>query len=535
MKNISLIVAIMIYSSLLLAHDLGHSHAPLHHWTLNNTQSIEGSFYMYKNNEVFIQTDKHELVHYPLSAFTTSDQAFALEKEAWVKQINKPLDAISTPTVTSNHLLDYRMWLLGLLLATTGWYIYLYTKNGKTKHLYPILGMGILASLYGFTEKHIKTIQTTTSPTFIDSAFTPFKPNVYTRWDATYFYVESRGIPNHEMMTGITGWQQQFPTPQCYTDNNAWSIPLNPVIATTPVPVSAQHFTRGAIALAINGVPIFNPYTNTGVDAYLDGQLDIFGGHCGRADDYHYHIAPLQLYSQTTATLPIAFALDGIAIYGNTEPDGSPMQTLDANHGHYGTNGVYHYHGTATAPYMIANMVGQVTEDNTMQIIPQATASPFRPAGTPLQGAVITGCTPNATSNGYTLTYTLNNQNYSVEYSWTSTGLYTFNFISPTGTTTSTYNGTTCTLPTANEVVNTNDYNITLYPNPNNGILNILLDKNMLYSDIEAIALYNLRGDIVFQTEHYKPDTDLKHLGKGVYIVKVQIAGQQITQKLLIQ
>ena len=61
------------------------------------------------------------------------------------------------------------------------------------------------------------------------------------------------------------------------------------------------------------------------------------------------------------------------------------MTTLDANHGHY-LSGVYHYHGTAAAPYMIGNMVGQVTEDANLQIIPQAQAKPIRTAGTPLSG-----------------------------------------------------------------------------------------------------------------------------------------------------
>jgi hypothetical protein len=27
----------------------------------------------------------------------------------------------------------------------------------------------------------------------------------------------------------------------------------------------------------------------------LAGELDEYGGHCGRADDYHYHIGPVHL------------------------------------------------------------------------------------------------------------------------------------------------------------------------------------------------------------------------------------------------
>lgn len=50
--------------------------------------------------------------------------------------------------------------------------------------------------------------------------------------------------------------------------------PIKPNFSRNARSSEPQHFTRGAIAVAVNGVPIFNPYTNTGVDAFLDGQLD---------------------------------------------------------------------------------------------------------------------------------------------------------------------------------------------------------------------------------------------------------------------
>jgi YHYH protein len=273
-----------------------------------------------------------------------------------------------------------------------------------------------------------KNTLSTTDPAFVTSAFAPFASTVSTTYDANYFYVNSTGIPNHTMMVGISnhGWQQQVPISKCYINTNHWTIPLNPVLAATPVPVSATHFTKGAIAMAANGVPIFNYHTNTGVDSFLDGQLDNYGGHCGRGDDYHYHTAPLHLITlgQTTYNLPIAFGLDGYAVYGTLEPTGDPMATLDANHGHY-FNGVYHYHGTATAPYMIGNMVGQVTEDATLQIIPQPQGNPVRTENwTPLNGALITSCVANA-NNGYSnnswclyfsIHYTNRNNNHQLQW-----------------------------------------------------------------------------------------------------------------------
>ena len=268
------------------------------------------------------------------------------------------------------------------------------------------------------------------------------------------------------MMAGITGWQQ-VPIPQCYVGSNAWLIPLNPMVAAVPVPVNASHFSRGAVAM--NGIAIFNPYTNTGVNAFLDGQIGAFGGHCGMADDYHYHTAPLSLYGTTLATRPIAYGLDGFAVYGPTEPDGVAMTTLDANHGHYyGMAGVYHYHGTAAPPYIIGNMVGQVTEDATKQIVPQeAQAKPVRPSQLPLRGAAITNCLANAAGNGYAVAYTLNNQAYSLNYNWTTAGIYTFNLVASTGTTTSTYTGTVpCAVPLATRVPNASSAAMAIYPNP---------------------------------------------------------------------
>ncbi|MFN8331993.1 MAG: hypothetical protein U0T81_12395 [Saprospiraceae bacterium] len=129
------------------------------------------------------------------------------------------------------------------------------------------------------------------------------------------------------MMAGIssTGWQRQVPIPQCYTGANAWPFP-NPVKAANWIPVDSVHFTRGAIAIAVNGVPIFNQHTNTGGDVFASGQLDQYGGHSGRADDYHYHIA-LHLYAYTRTSLPVAYGLDGYPVFGSTEPDGTPDES----------------------------------------------------------------------------------------------------------------------------------------------------------------------------------------------------------------
>jgi hypothetical protein len=382
------------------------------------------------------------------------------------------------------------------------------------------------ASFFAFTYWKDQSVQLNTDPAIINEAFAPFVPAVHTYFDDNYFYVESRGIPEtHEMMVGISnhGWQQQVPIPQCYVGSNAWPIPLNPVLASNPIPVDNVHFTRGAVALAVNGVPIFNVYTNTGVDSYLDGQLDSYGGHCGRADDYHYHIAPLHLYDHTNTSLPIAYGLDGFAVYGAVEPDGSPMQPLDENHGHFGSDGVYHYHGTSEAPYMIARMAGEVVEDATNQLIPQAAAHPVRLSLTPLNGALINMCVPNSQGNGYTLGYMLNGQQDSVVYSWTSTGNYTFSFFT-TGdgvATVEQYDGfEQCTVPVA--IYETNALHpFEVYPNPCEDVIR-LKDASRL---ARQWVLYSANGIVVKQWPAQEISNGVIYLNgiaAGVYYLECQ-------------
>jgi phosphatidylethanolamine-binding protein (PEBP) family uncharacterized protein len=275
--------------------------------------------------------------------------------------------------------------------------------------------------------------------TDIAEAFEPFVDlrALSCRSDDRYFYVESNGIPDHPLMVGIRAWQQQVPLPQKYTGENAWRIPLEPVPAATPV-TTKDRFLRGAIALAVNGVPIFNPLNNRGEDAFLIGELDDYGGHCGRADDYHYHVAPVHLEKQVGKGMPIAYALDGYPIYGYTEPDGSPVRGLDRCNGHEDADGNYHYHATKAYPYLNGGFHGEVTERDG-QVDPQPRAEPVRPALQPLRGATIVGFTsPTPTSRQ--LTYEVGGRKGFVEYKVGGDGTLVFDYTDPSGKkTTETY------------------------------------------------------------------------------------------------
>ena len=264
------------------------------------------------------------------------------------------------------------------------------------------------------------------------AAFVKLKA-INTRWDDRYFYLESNGIPDHRMMVGITAWQQQVPLPQKYFGENSWQIPLHPVPAKNPQSAKG-NFLRGAIALAANGIPIFNPLNNRGDDAFLFGELDEFGGHCGRADDYHYHIAPVHLEQTIGQGLPIAYALDGYPIYGYDEPDGSKVFGLDAFNGHKDQNGNYHYHATKKYPYLNGGFYGEVVERDG-QVDPQPRAEPLRPALSPMRDAKITDF-KETKPGSYVLTYDVKGRKGTVSYTLAGDGSVNFSFTDTTGKTT---------------------------------------------------------------------------------------------------
>ncbi len=544
MKKITLLF-ICLLSNFVFSHTINYDNIVLRHWSIQKEHKcIDGTFMMFKNGTVFIEDANNTISKFPLSYLSKEDQAFVMKKEEWVRQINNDLIAkntISEETIQSAW--NTKLWAISIGMFLIVFAVFAFVDRKKRNYLIPMVLVGSIIVVYGFAKKNMLT---TTDPAFVNSAFAPFASTVSTSWDDTYFYVNSKGIPNHTMMVGITGWQQQVPIPQCYIGTNAWSIPLNPTIATTPVPVNKDHFGIGAVALAANGVAIFNLYTTSGQDSYATGQLDNFGGHCGKGDDYHYHTAPLHLITsgQTTANLPIAFALDGFAIYGGLEPDGSPMTPLDGiNHGHYGTNGVYHYHGTANPdgsnPQMITNMVGNVTEANS-EIVPQAHSSHVRTENwTPLKGPLlITSCSPKSGNNGYNLSYTWNGiSGYATNFSW-SGKIYTFDYVTPTGTTTTTYNNGffQCTVPNLgiNEFA-FNDKNISVYPNPATDVLNVKVNNGVSENDVQSISIYGIKGELISKTLHYKENIDIKTLSKGTYLVKIQFPNYLVTKKVLVK
>ncbi len=450
MKNLIFLVLayLLLQNTTVFAHTGGHYHKGdnivLNTWRLKSGEVVKGNFSFARDNKIFLEQEEGLIIPVSIEDLNIQDQKLANFR------INK-FSAVNTIAIDNNHYYasDLNKYiLLSILLISILVLITLKKPVFQNYTLNPTMRLASIGFLFMFSvfiackKSPTSTPTSTSNPSvnpieivipktntlFIDSAFTAFKPAISTNWDNTYFYISSNGIPSHKMMIGITNWQQQVPITQPYNGTNSWAIPLQPVYASVPLSTKT-NLMKGAVAVAVNGIPIFNALNNRGEDSYKIGELDTWGGHCGKADDYHYHTAPLHL-STVNGLKPIAFALDGFPVYGVKEPDGSTMIELDSSHGHTGKNGIYHYHGTTDYPYVIGALKGKVTLDPATsapenQVIPQAFTKPVRPATSPLSGAAITDFTAVGT-NGYLLTYKIGSKNGSVKYSWDSNNKFTY-------------------------------------------------------------------------------------------------------------
>lgn len=407
------------------AHDGGHNNTK--QWIINNKE-VKAELLKYEDGKVYFLNQKHKLLVYNIQALSSKGQETILKEHLKISHLNHR-------QLKSGNFSKILLPLgLGCLLICVS--ILLYLKQKKTINiLYGLIGLGILtisACSNGndsITNSPINHIIPPNNVSFLTKIFGNFS-SVSTTSDNEWFYIESNGLPNHEMMTGITNWQQQVPINHFYTGSNNWAIPIQPTLSDNPLDTKT-NLLKGAIAIAANGIPIFNPLNNRGEDANIIGELDKQGGHCGRADDYHYHLPPLHLQPTVGIGNPIAYALDGFPVYGET------TEQLDEYLGRFTNDGSYQYHTITEYPYFIAGMRGVVTIDSNTsapenQIIPQAMSQGVRPALEPLIGAEITSFS-SIGNNSYSLTYQLNTEEYMINYQWDANNLYTYEFIKPNG------------------------------------------------------------------------------------------------------
>ncbi|MEM1135871.1 MAG: YHYH protein [Bacteroidota bacterium] len=371
-SKILILLTFSILSNFTLsAHEGGHGH-PLKVWMINEVP-IAAEFVKYENEKVYLLNAEHELNIYDLSVFSQKEQE-------WILETTQKLSALDQVTTTSGGIsaisnLNTFGFLLGALIAFFSLFLYI-SKRRKFYLALEILGsimIVLIACNKNDDDSDIDPNPTITTSVpandvkFLTSIFGQFA-GVNTNSDGEWFYISSNGLPEHNMMVGITNWQQQVPIDQNYTGNNSWAIPIQPELSDNPLSTQT-NLLKGALAISVNGIPIFNPLNNRGEDANEIGELDQWGRHCGRADDYHYHIPPVHLQSMVGAGNPIAYAVDGFPVYGET------TEELDEYLGRFNTDSSYQYHTIQEYPYFIAGMRGKVTLDPTTtapenQVIP---------------------------------------------------------------------------------------------------------------------------------------------------------------------
>jgi hypothetical protein len=110
----------------------------------------------------------------------------------------------------------------------------------------------------------------------------------------------------------------------------------------------------------------------------------------------------------------------------------------------------------------------------------------------------------------------------------TSTGqvLYDFN----AGTNWSTQNYQFCIA--ISSVNNLHNNNITLYPNPTNGTINIDFDQNINISDIE---FYNILGQKQIDFSLSNNNIDIRNFAEGIYLVRIQTEAGIFEKKIVLE
>ncbi len=177
-----------------------------------------------------------------------------------------------------------------------------------------------------------------------------------------YYWVDRDKDGTNDMWSeGQSGFRQN---PNLIAERNyTFRVPLKPKVLT-----NTTDTFLGPIGVSINGTPLFNQY-EAGNTVIIPGEgvarsLDGSAGHPARRGEYHYHMIPDSILLPTEDNF-LGFAADGFPVYGPKNDDGKNVSNLDDSHGEFGPtpdfpDGIYHYHTTATAPYIVGSFRGTV-------------------------------------------------------------------------------------------------------------------------------------------------------------------------------
>ena len=150
------------------------------------------------------------------------------------------------------------------------------------------------------------------------------------------------------------------------------------------------------------------------------------GRHCGRrADDYHYHIAPLHLQAQAGRGMPVAYAPMVIRSMASRSRMARPWRTsTSATASEVAHMAIITMRRTSIRMSSAASTARSWRRE---QVDPQPRAQGVREALTALRGAKITAFESTG-KDSYKLSYDVNGDKRSVSYSIKADGTYPFHF-----------------------------------------------------------------------------------------------------------
>jgi hypothetical protein len=189
----------------------------------------------------------------------------------------------------------------------------------------------------------------------------------------------SESLPDHEMLpvyqaVSVIDSKSTYtvkPTPQ----KMRVEIPIHPVLAQEKTSTDI-----GIIGVSISGAIFYSPYEANRKTVALDANFVIDGvpfidscsGHPGPFGvQYHYHGIPYCITKVIDKpgehSHMVGYLLDGFPIYGPQGAGGKFLTPadLDECNGHSGPTpefpqGIYHYHATEQAPYIMSCYAGEV-------------------------------------------------------------------------------------------------------------------------------------------------------------------------------
>jgi len=212
------------------------------------------------------------------------------------------------------------------------------------------------------------TTPSTSTSSSTGSTNSPSLPSMYSQFNSAVTVsisgstvtLKSNGVPDHTSpYFGVGNASYESPQAGMVVNPNlivAQSITMR--VPASPAAATASDTPLGPIGLATNGVALFNQYaagrSPLGAEILT---FDRYNGHPQNTGLYHYHLEPLWLTGKRGAATLIGVLLDGFPVYGPGEADGSSPKGLDSCNGHSHATpefaqGIYHYHVTATVPYI---------------------------------------------------------------------------------------------------------------------------------------------------------------------------------------